>query len=123
MYNLRGNNRLKKFIKGRRNFNAKRQSKRLNENGNVRRAVLCDGVYIVPVAVHAGLGDGVDIRAEFDGVSFDAAPNFYSNFHLYINGCSGLAGIRGRTRFEQTFKSGRRLLFRVDSCVFVAEHV
>ena len=122
MYNLRGNNRLKKFIKGGNNF-ARRQIKRPYKNVNVRRAVLCDSVYIVPAAVYARLSDGIDIRAELDGLSFKSATDIHGDFNLHFVRRSRFASICGRTRFKQTFGTCRRLLLRVAFRICAVEFI
>ena len=92
-------------------------SKRPYKDGNVRRAVLRDGLYLVSVAVHARLCDGVDVRAEFIGLSFAAETNVHGNFDLHFARSSRLAGICGRRGLEQIARSGGRILFRVDFCL------
>lgn len=77
----------------RRNIHA---SKRVDEIGNVRGVMLRDGVYRVPVAIHARLRYGVDNRVELDGVSFAAATNIHGNFDLHFNGRDRIAGLRDR---------------------------
>ena len=88
-------------------------SERPDKNGNVRRAVLRDGLYRVPVAVQARICDGVDVRDELDGVSFAAAPDVHGNFNLYFNGSGRLAGFRQWRGLKQIARTGRRILFRV----------
>ena len=89
----------------------------------MRRAVLCDGIYIIPAAVHAGLGDGVDVFIELDGVSFKPATDLHGDFDLYFTWRGGLAGIRGRTRFKPINRTCGRLLFRVAFRVCAVEFI
>lgn len=88
-------------------------SKGHDQNGNVRRAVLCDGAYCVPAAIHARLCNSVDIRAKFNGVSFNSASNVHDNFSLYFNGSGRLASFREWRGLKSLTWSSRRILFCV----------
>ena len=87
----------------------------------MRRAVLRDGLYRVPVAADTGLRDGFNLRNELDSLSFDAAPNVHGNFRLYFNGSGRIAGIRERRGIEPTYRTGRRLLLRVAAGICAVE--
>lgn len=113
MYNLR--------VDERGNNLAKRQSKRLDENGDVRCVLLRDSVYLVPAAVYAGHGDGFDVRAQLDGLHFVAASNVHGDFDIHFARRSRVAGVGWRARFGKARKSGGRLLFRVARSVSVAK--
>ena len=104
-------------------FHAERPSKNSNQDVNVRCALLCGGVYFVPIAVHAGAGYGFDVRAELDSLHFAAKADVHGNFDLHFAGRGRLASLRGRTRLKSAIESGRRILFRVDNRVFIAERV
>ena len=87
----------------------------------MRRAVLCDGAYLVPAAVHARLRDRVDVRAEPDRLSFAAASDVHGRPALHFDGRGRFAGLRDGRGLESIARSCRRILFRVAGRLSAAE--
>lgn len=85
------------------------------------RAVLRDSLYFILVTVYAWYGNGIDIRAELDGVHFASASNVHGDFDLHFAWRGRITSFRRRTRFSQASQSCGRILFRVANRLPVVE--